>query len=59
MAHRLATDEGRTLYAKRQHTVEPVFGETKHLRGFRRFSRRGLPAVNAEWKLQMTVHNLL
>jgi transposase len=59
MTHKLCTPQGRTLYAKRQHTVEPVFGEAKHLRGFRRFARRGLPAVNAEWKLQMTVHNLL
>ena len=59
MEHRLRTPEGSTLYAMRQHTVEPVFGDVKHLRGFRRFSRRGLAAVDAEWKLVMTAHNIL
>lgn len=59
MGHRLRTPEGSALYAKRQHTVEPVFGDVKHLRGFRRFSRRGLGAVDAEWKLQLTAHNIL
>jgi transposase len=59
MEHRLRTAEGSALYAKRQHTAEPVFGEAKHLRGFRRFSRRGLRAVDAEWKLQLAVQNIL
>lgn len=59
MGHRLRTDDGAALYAKRQHTIEPVFGDVKHLRGFRRFSRRGLTAVDAEWKLQMAAHNIL
>jgi hypothetical protein len=59
MAHRLRTPEGRALYSKRQHTIEPVFGDLKHLRRFRTFSRRGLAAVNAEWKLQLAAHNLL
>jgi transposase len=59
MGHRLRTPEGSALYAKRQHTVEPVFGDIKHLRGLRRFSRRGLTAVDAEWKLQLMAHNIL
>jgi transposase len=59
MEHRLRTPEGAALYAKRQHLAEPVFGEAKHVRGFRRFSRRGLAAVDAEWKLLMAAHNLL
>jgi transposase len=59
MQHRLRTADGSTLYAKRQHTVEPVFGDIKHLRGFRRFTRRGLRAVDAEWKLQIAAHNIL
>ena len=59
MGHRLRTEEGAALYAKRQHTIEPIFGDIKELRGFRRFSRRGLDAVDAEWKLQMTAHNIL
>jgi hypothetical protein len=59
MEHRLRTPEGAALYSKRQHTVEPVFGDIKHLRGLRQFSRRGLAAVDAEWKLQTAAHNVL
>ena len=36
MAHRLATRAGRTLYAQRQQTIEPVFGIIKAALGFRR-----------------------
>lgn len=53
------TREGAALYAKRGKTIEPIFGQIKEPRGFRRFSRRGLKAVDAEWKLMATVHNLL
>lgn len=59
MQHRLRTPDGAALYAKRQHTIEPVFGDVKHLRGLRRFSRRGLRAANAEWHLQLAAHNIL
>ena len=59
MEHRLRTAEGQALYSKRQHTVEPVFGDIKHDRGFRRFSRRGLDAARAEWQLITATHNLL
>jgi hypothetical protein len=59
MEHRLRTTRGAKLYAKRQHTVEPVFGQIKHNRGIRRFARRGLDAVQAEWQLITTAHNLL
>jgi Transposase DDE domain/Transposase domain (DUF772) len=51
MEHRLLTQEGAKLYAKRQHTVEPVFGHTKFNRGFLRFMRRGQAAADAEWAL--------
>jgi hypothetical protein len=59
MTHRLLTRQGATTYAKRQHTVEPVFGQIKENRGFRRFRRRGLAAVNAEWLFVAITHNLL
>jgi hypothetical protein len=39
--------------------VEPVFGQIKEARGARRFSRRGLRACDAEWKLICATHNLL
>jgi len=59
MEHRLRTPTGTKLYRKRQHTVEPVFGHIKEGRGIRRFARRGLAAVQAEWLLITTTHNLL
>jgi len=39
--------------------VEPVFGQIKEQRGFRRFLLRGLGNVAAEWKLICATHNLL
>ncbi len=51
MAHRLKTPEGKTLYALRKQTPEPVFGIIKSVLGFRQFSLRGLDHVSAEWSL--------
>ena len=51
MAARLATDEGRKLYATRKHVAEPPFGWIKQVLGFRRFSVRGLARVRGEWAL--------
>jgi transposase len=58
MEHRLRTTEGAAEYSKRSHTVEPVFGDIKENRGFRRFRRRGLTAVRSEWALINLSHNL-
>lgn len=57
MEHRLLTENGHSLYAKRATTVEPVFGNIKQ-GGSRRFMQRGIDAVRTEWKLLCTVHNL-
>ena len=51
MTHRLATPEGRQLYALRKQTPEPVFGIIKSAMGFRQFSLRGLDKVTGEWNL--------
>jgi transposase len=59
MAYRLRTERGRAEYDKRKVTVEPVFGQIKGARGFRRFLLRGLEQVQAEWRLVCAVHNLL
>jgi IS5 family transposase len=59
MRERLASSEGKALYKLRKQTVEPVFGQIKSARGFRQFLRRGSAAVEAEWSLLCTVHNLL
>jgi hypothetical protein len=39
--------------------VEPVFGQIKQARGFRRFSLRGLAKVQAEWALVCATDNIL
>ena len=59
MDHRLRTPDGQALYARRAVTVEPVFGQLKEARRFRRFARRGLTAAQAEWRLMATAHNLM
>jgi transposase len=59
MAAKVATPQGRALYARRKVIVEPVFGQIKGARGFRRFSLRGLGKVNGEWRLVCLTHNLL
>ncbi len=43
----------------RKAIVEPVFGQIKEGRGFRRFSFRGLAQVAAEWTFICLTHNLL
>ena len=59
MDGKLAEPENAELYAKRSSTIEPVFGNIKGNLGYRRFARRSLPAVQSEWRLICTVHNLL
>jgi transposase len=59
MRHKLKTAEGHAVYKWRKAIVEPVFGQTKEARGFRRFSFRGLTKVAAEWDLIALTHNLL
>jgi transposase len=59
MARKLRTLKGRAVYACRKAIVEPVFGQIKHARRFRQFLRRGQQAVQHEWALLCTVHNLL
>ena len=48
----------RSRYRLRKQIVEPVFGQIKHARGFRQFLLRGLEAVQAEWALICTAHNI-
>lgn len=59
MRHKLRTEAGHAIYKMRKAIVEPVFGQTKERRGFRRFSFRGKDKVSAEWKLICLTHNLL
>jgi len=56
MRHKLRTPEGRAIYKMRKAVVEPVFGQIKEQRGFRRFLLRGRARVT---KLICATHNLL
>jgi hypothetical protein len=58
MRHRLATKAGRARYALRKQTVEPVFGISESVLGFRRFLMRGLDKVQIEWTLVCLAWNL-
>jgi transposase len=59
MAAKVRTPEGRALYARRKVIVEPVFGQIKEARGFRRFLLRGLDNIRGEWRLVCLTHNVL
>jgi transposase len=59
MAAKVRTPEGQALYARRKVIVEPVFGQIKEGRGFRRFLLRGLKKIRGEWLLVCLTHNLL
>lgn len=59
MRRRLRCGGYRSRYRLRKQTVEPVFGQLKEARGFRRFLLRGVEKVGHEWSLVCTAHNLL
>jgi transposase len=59
MRHKLRTEGGRAIYKMRKAIVEPVFGQIKERRSFRRFSLRGLNDVRRERKLVCLTSNLL
>jgi len=58
MKDELKSEAGRSVYAKRKTTVEPVFGIIKHVMGFRQFSMRGLKKVKGEWSIVCMAWNL-
>lgn len=58
MAHKLKSQPGRSLYALRKQTVEPVFGIIKSVMGFRQFLLRGKAKVSGEWRLVCLAWNL-
>jgi transposase len=59
MRAKLDTESGRAMYAQRKTIIEPVFGQIKEARGFRRFRLRGLGQIRGEWRLVCLTHNLL
>jgi hypothetical protein len=59
LRHKLRTAEGQAVYKLRKAVVEPVFGQIKEARGFRRFLLRGLGKVQAEWQMICATQDLL
>ncbi len=59
LAAKVRTPQGRAWYARRKVIVEPVFGQIKEDRGFRRFLLRGLANIRGEWRWVCLTHNLL
>ena len=59
MRRKLQTQKGAAIYSIRKTVVEPVFGQIKEARGFRRFLLRGLKKVQGEWALICLTHNIL
>jgi len=55
---KLMTEEGRKKYVKRMHTVEPIFGDIKHNKGFKQFLLRGLEKVKGEFSLLCMSYNI-
>ncbi|MCH9034841.1 MAG: transposase [Planctomycetes bacterium] len=58
MKAKLATEEGRRIYAKRKHTVEPVFGIIKQVMGYRQTLLRGIEKVSGDWGLVCLSYNV-
>ena len=58
MRRKLRRARRRSRYRLRKQIVEPVFGQIKQARGFRRFLLRGIDKVAHEWALICIAHNL-
>ncbi len=58
MKRRIDSEQGRSRYAQRFATVEPVFGNIRHNKGLDRFTLRGRRKVDTQWKLYCMVHNI-
>lgn len=59
ITRKLQTPEGKTIYAKREATVEPAVGDIKHNKKFRMFLLRGVEKVKIEFNLACIASNLV
>ena len=58
MIRKIDSCKGRILYGFRLGIVEPVFGNIRNNLGLFRFTLRGKPKVDIQWKLFNIVHNM-
>jgi hypothetical protein len=59
MAAQVPTPAGKAWDARRKVIVEPVCGQRKEARGFRRFWLRGLEQIRGAWRLGCLTPKLL
>ena len=59
MEQRLSKPENQKLYSKRKVMNEGAFAQIEENLGFRKLYRRGLNALNTEFELITTAHNIL
>ena len=52
------SEDGKKMYSKRMHTIEPVFGNICSNKRLDRLSLRGKKKVTAQWQLYCMVHNV-
>jgi len=57
MKEKLSTEAGKRIYAKRKHTVEPVFGIIKQVMGYRQTLLRGFEKISGDWGLVCLAYN--
>lgn len=57
--NKLLSETGREIYGRRKIEVEPVFGQLKWNRDFKRFLLRGMEKVKAEWGILCIAHNMI
>lgn len=50
--------KAQEAYRHRNGSVEPVFGELRHIQGLERFHRKGTEKVSVEFALHASAHNL-
>jgi hypothetical protein len=58
MKRALDSPRGPELYGRRIGIVEPVFANLRHNKNLARFTLRGQPKVDTQWKLYCMVHNI-
>lgn len=52
------SEDGKKLYSRRMHTIEPVFANICSNKRLNRLSLRGEKKVTAQWQLYCMVHNI-
>ncbi|MEW6087078.1 MAG: transposase [bacterium] len=58
MKKKIDSVAGRYIYSKRMEIIEPVFGNIKNNLGLTKFTLRGKPKINIQWKLFAIIHNI-